>query len=373
MGVRKRVMYTNFTRKSVILFINKVNGGRSSKQCLSAALAPCLLFGLIFLLYKKEGLTFYCGIPFGATVLMNIFYLTGLNQKEESLKKRLFNQLLFCLIFGLGSLYLCILFLCSTKELKNIFLFTVILVYLVVVLVFFGISIFKLVRGKYKNKPSKGITPYIYVAAAILGLSLSGVLQNKNNSTVVFPYVMALVLFVISLANIPYYTNLLRIHLAEKMNITLNDVNGENLPDNESPVLENKRRLINTFFVSAVFFCSVIFETIALDSVFRSPEKKGFVIFAFCVAFVLNVPLNLFNAFFKMNNAKNSIVAVLFTYLNSIVYCIVTMFVLTQTQIPKPFEPATMRLVFFYTLVIHAVISLLISIIVVRFKKTKQK
>ena len=367
-------MLSGLERRSLISFIDKVNGGRYSRQCFSATLAPCLLFGLIFLLHKKLALNIYSGVPFGASILVGLFYLVGLKSKEESLVKRLFNQFLFCLVTGLGSLYLCILFLLSTEDLKkSVVLFIVVLIYLVIVCVIFSISFLKLIRGKYEKEQSKVMTPYIYVIAAIFGLSLSRVFRNNNYAVVILPYIMAIVLFVISLANIPFFTNILRIYLVKKFNISLDEVRYYNLPYKESLILSNKRRLINTFFVGSVFYGSVIFETIKLNSVYQFSKKRGFILCLILLLFAINVSLSLFNAFYKMDNTKNSIFSALLGYFIAIIYFAVTMFLLKQTKGTKVLEPVMLELIFIYSMIIHVIISLLLSLFVAHFKKSRQQ
>ena len=367
-------MHTDLGRNTVINYINKVKAGRNSNQCFSATLAPCLLFGLIFLLHKKLDLNIYSGIPFGASILLGLFYLFSLNSKEESLVKRLFNQLLFCLATGLGSLYLCVLFLLSTEDFKKSgVLFIVFFVYLLIGLVYFSSNIFKLFRGKYEQEQSKVMTPYIYVVAAIFGLSLSRVLQTKNDALVVLPFIMAVVLFLIALANIPLSANIFRIYLVKKFNISLNEVKYDDLPYKKTLILSNKRRLINTFFVGSVFYGGVIFETVELNSVYHFSTKKGFILCLILLLFTINVSLSLFNAFYKMDNTKNSIFSVLLGYFIAIIYFAVTMFLLKQTKGSKVFEPIMLELTFIYSMIIHVIISLLLSLLVAHFKKSRQQ
>lgn len=366
-------MHTDMEREAIINSINKVSGGRSSRQCLSATLAPCFLFGLIFLLQNKTSLSAICCIPFILSIIISLFYLFGLKSKKESLNKRLFNQLLFCIIFSFGSLYLSILFFFTTNE-NNKFTISLILVliYIIFVVAFLCIEVFKLFRGKYKNRQSKVITPYIYVVAAILGLSLSRAFQNAKNINIILPYIIAFVLLIISIANIPMFPNIIRIYLVKKYNIDLSEVEYYDSPRNESVAFSNKKRLINTIFVGSIYYASIIFETIELNSVANFFEKKLFILSSICFLFVLNLFLNLFNAFYKMDNSKNSFLSVFLGYILSIVYYIVTMLLLKQTHFTTAFEPVMLELVFFYSMISNVILSIILSLIINHYKKARK-
>ena len=180
----------------------------------------CFLFGLLFLLRKQVNLSSASAVPFGFSAGSVLFYLFGLKAKQESLKKRLYNQLLFCLIFSLGSFYISILFI-DTANASYKFILSRILfaVYLVLVIISLGVEANKIPHGKYVDRQSKVVmtSPYIYVGAALFGVFLSKVIQNASqnakNINNIIPYILAFVFFIISIFLVPFFANTIRIHL----------------------------------------------------------------------------------------------------------------------------------------------------------------
>ena len=369
-------MHTNLARKSVINFISKVYGGRSSKQMLPAALAMCFLFGLLFLLRKHVGLSSSCAIPFGLSVINLLFYSVGLISKQESLNKRLFNQLLFCLIFSLGSLYLSILFIYTTNATYTfVFSLIFIIVYFVLVIISIGVEEHKLLHGKYETRQTKTTMPssFIYVVSALLGVFLSKLIQNtsknEKNINIIIPYVFTLIFLIISFFLIPFFSNILRIYFAKKLEIDLNEVNHLEPSNKGLLALSNKKRLINCIVIGSIFYAGIIVQTLGMNSHLILFKKKVVVLIFICLFFILNQFVNMFNAFHKMDNAKNSFLAILLVYITSIAYFVVTIVLLNKTNLMICFEPIMLKLNFLFSIVISSVVSIVLSLIIFHFKR----
>ena len=353
----------NIQRNEVVNYINKVNGGRLSRQGVSACLVPILLFGIIFFYCVKTGLTHFSIIPLVVSLILLVFYLVN-TKKDESITRRLLNQFLFVFLLSSGSFFLSLICAGHIENDRLLWILSIIGVYFATIIIYLSVDFLNLKIGKYKSAKKKPQLNFLYYTIIPIGLVLMRLLKHLNNYDIIAPYILVAIMFLLAIVCIPLFSNVFRIFLAKKYDIRINEICIIEPKERSKMQINPKRVCISTAIGILFFVMCFLTDNAAISS--------SIITFSFCllIVFIFSA-IVLISSFLKVSNTKSSILYIVISYSTSLLIFLVAK-PLNSTDLTIGLKYDSNNSIFLISFLFNVFVTIIASLIISGIKKKKR-